>query len=48
MEYVWKIADEERLVTAERYDQLPLEQQGGVRYYRRERPQLAEVEVCGL
>ena len=45
VEYVWKIASEERLVTAERYDQLPLEQQGGVRYYRRERPQLAEVEV---
>ena len=45
VEYVWKIAGEERLVTAERYDQLPLEQQGGVRYYRRERPQLAEVEV---
>ncbi len=45
VEYVWKIAGEERLVTAERYDQLPLEQQGGVRYYRRERPQLAAVEV---
>ena len=45
VEYVWKIAGEERLVTAERYDQLPPEQQGGVRYYRRERPQLAEVEV---
>ncbi len=45
VEYVWKIASEERLVTAERYDQLPFEQQGGVRYYRRERPQLAEVEV---
>ncbi len=45
VEYVWKIAGEERLVLAERYDQLPLEQQGGMRYYRRERPQLAEVEV---
>lgn len=45
VEYVWKIAGEERLVPAERYDQLPPEQQGGVRHYRRERPQLAEVEV---
>ena len=48
VEYVWKIAGEERLVAAERYDQLPFEQQGGVRYYRRERPQLAEVEVWSV
>lgn len=48
VEYVWKIAGEERLVPAERYDQLPFEQQGGVRYYRRERPQLAEVEVWSV
>ena len=48
VEYVWKIAGEERLVAAERYAQLPFEQQGGVRHYRRERPQLAEVEVWSV
>ena len=48
VEYLWNIAGEERLVTTQRYDQLPLDQQGGVRYYRRERPQLAEVEVWGV
>ncbi len=45
VEYVWSIGGEERLVTPERYAQLPTEQQGGVRYYRRERPKLAKVEV---
>ena len=45
VEYVWKIADEERLVSEARYQELPEEQRGGIRYYRRERPRLAEVEV---
>lgn len=48
VEYVWKIAGEERLVAVDDYDQLPVDQQGGVRYYRRERPQLAEVEVWSV
>ncbi|MFH1566793.1 MAG: FlgD immunoglobulin-like domain containing protein [Gemmatimonadota bacterium] len=43
--YLWQIGGEERLVTAQRYAELPPEQQGGVRYWRRERPKLAEVEV---
>ncbi len=45
IEYLWAIAGEERLVSEDRYRELPSEQQGGVRYYRRERPRLAEVEV---
>jgi hypothetical protein len=45
VEYIWAIAGEQRPVSEARYLELPLEQQGGVRYYRRERPQLAEVEV---
>lgn len=45
VEHIWKIAGEERLVTAEVYAALPAAQQGGIRYYRRERPQLADVEV---
>ncbi|RLJ01056.1 MAG: hypothetical protein DRP11_05080, partial [Candidatus Aenigmatarchaeota archaeon] len=45
VEYIWKIAGEERIVTEEEYENLPREERGGVRYYRRERPRLAEVEV---
>jgi hypothetical protein len=45
VENVWLIAAEERLVTADEYDALPAEQQGGHRFFRRERPRLAEVEV---
>jgi hypothetical protein len=45
IEYIWNIAGEERQVTAADHDQLPPEQQGEVRHYRRERPRLAEVEV---
>lgn len=45
VEYIWKIAGEERQVTATDYDQLPPAEQGEVRYFRRERPRLAEVEV---
>ncbi|MFH1568204.1 MAG: FlgD immunoglobulin-like domain containing protein [Gemmatimonadota bacterium] len=45
VQYVWKIGGEERLVTAQRYAELPPEQQGGVRYWRHERPKVAEVEV---
>ena len=35
----------ERLVDKEEYDALAAQRQGAVRYYRRERPRLAEVEV---
>jgi len=45
VEYIWNIAGEERLVSEERYAELSEGQQGGIRYYRQERPQLAEVEV---
>ncbi|HIC68556.1 MAG TPA: discoidin domain-containing protein, partial [Candidatus Latescibacteria bacterium] len=45
IDHVWVIAGEERLVSAERYAELPAQQQGGMRHYRRERPRLAEVEV---
>ena len=45
VEYIWKIAGEERVVTRDEYERLPQEERGGVRYYRRERPRLAEVEV---
>ena len=45
VEYLWLIAEEERLVTAEEYETLPSEQQGGRRFFRRERPRLAELEV---
>ena len=45
VENIWLIGGEERLVTAEQYDALSAEQQGGRRYYRRERPRLSEVEV---
>ena len=45
VEYIWRIADEERLVSEERYGQLTATEQGGIRYYRRELPRLAEVEV---
>jgi len=45
VENVWLIGGEQRVVTADRYDALPAEQQGGQRYFRRERPRLAEVEV---
>ena len=45
IDHFWAIAGEERLVSAERYAELPVQQQGGIRHYRRERPRLAEVEV---
>lgn len=45
VENIWFIADEERLVTLQEYEALPLEQQGGRRFFRRERPRLAELEV---
>ena len=45
VENVWFIADEERLVTLQEYEALPTEQQGGRRFFRRERPRLAELEV---
>ena len=45
VEYVWEIAGEQRIVSETRYQELPSEQQGEVRYFRRERPRLAEVEV---
>lgn len=45
VENVWLIAGEERLVTPQEYGALPAEQQGGRRYFRRERPRLAEMEV---
>jgi len=45
VEHVWKIAGEERLVTPEEHAALPAEQQGEIRYYRRERPRLADLEV---
>ena len=37
-----------RPVTRDGYEALPLEERGPVRYYRRERPRLAEVEVYGV
>ena len=45
VESLWAIAGEERLVSPQEYESLPPEQQGGRRYFRRERPRLAEVEV---
>jgi hypothetical protein len=45
VENIWLIGGEQRLVTQTVYDALPAEQQGGHRYFRRERPRLAEVEV---
>lgn len=45
VEYIWKIAGEERVVDRVVYEKLPVAQQGGIRYYRRERPRLAELEV---
>lgn len=45
VENLWLIAGEQRLVTQASYDALPVDQQGGHRYFRRERPRLAEVEV---
>ncbi len=45
VENIWLIGGEERLVTQTRYDALPADQQGGRRYFRRERPRLSEVEV---
>lgn len=45
VDHIWAIAGEERLVTAERYAALPESERGGIRYYRRERPRLAELEV---
>jgi len=37
-----------RPVTRDGYEVLPLEERGPIRYYRRERPRLAEVEVYGI
>ena len=48
VDYIWKVAGEERVVTKEEYEDLPPEQRGGIRYYRRERPRLAELEVWTL
>tara|TARA_Y100001978_G_scaffold111760_1_gene99698 strand:- start:1128 stop:3614 length:2487 start_codon:yes stop_codon:yes gene_type:complete len=45
VEYIWRIAGEERLVSEEDYGQLTAAEQGGIRYFRRELPRLAEVEV---
>ncbi|HID11565.1 MAG TPA: hypothetical protein EYP17_09750 [Candidatus Latescibacteria bacterium] len=45
VDYIWRIAGEERIVTKDDYEKLPEEERGGIRYYRRERPRLAEVEV---
>jgi hypothetical protein len=45
VEYLWQVAGEERLVSAERYEELSATEQGGIRYFRRERPRLAEMEV---
>jgi len=45
VEYLWQVAGEERLVSAERYGELSATEQGGIRYFRRERPRLAEMEV---
>ncbi len=45
VDHVWRVGGEDRLVTASLYASLPAGEQGGVRYYRRERPRLAEVEV---
>lgn len=45
VEYLWQIAGEERLVSAERYEELSTDERGGIRYFRRERPRLAEMEV---
>jgi hypothetical protein len=48
IEYIWKIAGEERMVRREDYETLPVEQQGGIRYYRRERPKLETLEVWSV
>lgn len=45
VENLWSIAGEQRLVTAAEYEALAPEEQGGRRYFRRERPRLAEIEV---
>ena len=45
VENIWLIAGEQRLVTASDYAALPPEEQGGLRFFRRERPRLAELEV---
>lgn len=45
VDHIWRIGGEERLVTAARYAELEAEEQGGIRYFRHERPKLAEVEV---
>lgn len=45
VENIWLVGGEERLVTQAFFDALPPEQQGGHRYFRRERPRLSEVEV---
>ncbi|MEW6749448.1 MAG: FlgD immunoglobulin-like domain containing protein [Candidatus Latescibacterota bacterium] len=45
VEHLWRVAGEERVVSAQRYAELPAQEQGGIRYYRRERPRLADVEV---
>lgn len=45
VEHIWEIAGEERLVTPAEHAALPAEQQGEIRYYRREHPRLADLEV---
>jgi len=45
VEYIWRIAGEERLVSEENYGQLTAAEQGGIRYFRRELPRLSEVEI---
>ncbi len=48
IEYIWKIAGEERVIRREDYETLPVEQQGGIRYYRKERPKLETLEVWSV
>ena len=45
MEYYRKRGSRQTLTTRESYEALPPERQGRIRYYQRERPRLAEVEV---
>ncbi len=45
VDFIWLIGGEQRLVSASQYTALSAEQQGGRRFFRRERPRLAEVEV---
>ncbi len=45
IEFIWLIGGEQRLVDATHYAALTAEEQGGQRFFRRERPRLAEVEV---